>query len=53
MTLEKAPYAVKLAVDIIALLEENKVPEHEVLAALEIIKQDYLNKIDVQNKSNN
>lgn len=45
MSLENAPDEVKLAVDLIMLLEENKVPAQTVLAALEIIRQDYENKV--------
>ena len=45
MSLENAPDEVKLAVDLIMLLEENKVPARTVLAALEIIRRDYENKV--------
>ncbi|MEN0614610.1 pleiotropic regulatory protein RsmS [Klebsiella indica] len=45
MSLENAPEEVKLAVDLIMLLEENKIPAQTVLAALEIVRQDYENKI--------
>ncbi|WP_368082834.1 pleiotropic regulatory protein RsmS [Klebsiella michiganensis] len=45
MSLENAPDEVKLAVDLIMLLEENKVPAQTVLAALEIIRRDYGNKV--------
>ncbi|EMO4453559.1 pleiotropic regulatory protein RsmS [Klebsiella michiganensis] len=45
MSLENAPDEVKLAVDLIMLLEENKVPAQTVLAALEIIRRDYENKV--------
>ncbi|HEY4466425.1 MAG TPA: pleiotropic regulatory protein RsmS [Klebsiella sp.] len=45
MSLENAPDEIKLAVDLIMLLEENKVPVQTVLAALEIIRRDYENKV--------
>lgn len=45
MSLENAPDEVKLAVDLIMLLEENKVPAQTVLAALEINRRDYENKV--------
>ncbi|CAM8052793.1 pleiotropic regulatory protein RsmS [Klebsiella michiganensis] len=45
MSLENAPDEVKLAVDLIMLLEENKVPAQTVLAALEIIRRDSENKV--------
>ena len=45
MSLENAPDEVKLAVDLIMLLEENKVPAQTVLAALEIIRRDYENNV--------
>jgi len=44
MSLENAPDEVKLAVDLIMLLEQNQVAPHTVLAALEIIKRDYQSK---------
>lgn len=48
MTLESAPEEVKLAVDLIMLLEKNQLPPHTVLAALEIVRQDYLNKLNAE-----
>ena len=45
MSLENAPDEVKLAVDLIMLLEENNVPAQTVLAELEIIRRDYENKV--------
>ncbi len=44
MSLETAPDEVKLAVDLIMLLEENAVPTHTALAALDIVRQDFLRK---------
>ena len=46
MSLENAPDDVKLAVDLIMLLEENQVSAQTVLGALEIIKRDYENKLN-------
>lgn len=45
MSLENAPDEVKLAVDLIMLLEENQVAPQTVLAALEIIKRDFERKL--------
>ena len=45
MSLENAPDEVKLAVDLIMLLEENQVSAQTVMGALEIIKRDYENKL--------
>lgn len=44
MSLENAPDEVKLAVDLIMLLEEHNVAPDTVLKALEIIKRDYEKK---------
>lgn len=46
MSLENAQDEVKLAVDLIMLLEENQVSAQTVLGALEIIKRDYENKLN-------
>ena len=46
MSLENAPDEVKLAVDLIMLLEENQVSAQTVLGALEIIKRDYENNLN-------
>ena len=45
MSLENAPDDVKLAVDIIELLESNNIAPESVLSALEIVRQDYVNKL--------
>ncbi|AYL65024.1 MULTISPECIES: pleiotropic regulatory protein RsmS [Citrobacter] len=45
MSLENAPDEVKLAVDLIVLLEENQLPARTVLRALEIVMRDYENKL--------
>ncbi|NIF23350.1 MULTISPECIES: pleiotropic regulatory protein RsmS [Pantoea] len=44
MSLENAPAEVKLAVDLIMLLEENNLPAETVLAALAIVQRDYEKK---------
>ena len=44
MSLENAPDEIKLAVDLIVLLEENQMEPEIVLQALEIVKQDYEKK---------
>ncbi|KZN59543.1 hypothetical protein N473_25760 [Pseudoalteromonas luteoviolacea CPMOR-1] len=45
-SLDQAPQHVKLAIDLIMLLEQNQVPPQQVLDALEIVKQDYQQKVD-------
>ena len=42
---ENAPDDVKLAVDLIVLLEENQIPASTVLRALDIVKRDYEKKL--------
>ena len=42
---ENAPDDVKLAVDLIVLLEENQIPARTVLRALDIVKRDYEKKL--------
>ncbi|GGD08703.1 pleiotropic regulatory protein RsmS [Franconibacter pulveris 1160] len=44
MSLDHAPDEVKLAVDLIMLLENHQIPPQTVLAALDIVRQDYLRK---------
>lgn len=44
MSLESAPEEVKLAVDLIMLLEENQLPAEVVLRALDIVRRDYITK---------
>ncbi|MBG6244186.1 hypothetical protein CS369_03920 [Candidatus Symbiopectobacterium sp. 'North America'] len=44
MSLENAPPEVKLAVDLIMLLEESDITPDVVLAALEIVRRDYESK---------
>lgn len=44
MSLENAAPEIKLAIDIIMLLENNQIEPRVVLAALEIVRQDYQRK---------
>mgnify|MGYP000022177972 FL=1 len=44
MSLENAPPEVKLAVDLIELLETNQIAPELALAALAIVRQDYERK---------
>jgi len=46
MSLENAPDEVKLAVDLIMLLEEHEVAPDTVLKALEIVRRDFEKKIE-------
>lgn len=46
MTLEHESPEIKLAIDLIMLLEKNELSPALVLAALEIVKNDYLRKAD-------
>ncbi len=45
MSLETASQEVKLAVDLIMLLEENQLDPATVLAALEIVQRDFQQKL--------
>ena len=45
MSLENAPDDVKLAVDLIVLLEENQIPASTGPRALDIVKRDYEKKL--------
>ncbi|TMP82839.1 DUF2496 domain-containing protein [Pseudoalteromonas phenolica] len=51
-SLENAPTHVKLAVDLIMLLEQHELPAKDVLAALEIVKSDFQNKLNNEASSN-
>ncbi len=53
MSLENAAPEVKLAVDLIMLLENNAIEPTVVLAALEIVRQDYLRKVAQQAATEN
>ena len=44
MSLENAPDDVKLAVDLIMLLETHQIPPETALRALEFVRQDFLRK---------
>lgn len=44
MSLESASDEIKLAVDLIMLLEQNAIPPATVLAALEIVRRDFEKK---------
>ncbi|WP_068544745.1 DUF2496 domain-containing protein [Thalassotalea crassostreae] len=48
MSLEKAPDHIKLAVDIIQLLEENDIDADTALKALAIVVDDFQHKNDKQ-----
>ena len=45
-SLENAPEDIKLAVDLIYLLETNEIPPEVALSALEIVAQDLKTKIN-------
>ena len=45
MSLENAPDEVKLAVDLIMLLENHEIPAETVLKALEIVRRDFEAKV--------
>ncbi|MCK5820096.1 MAG: DUF2496 domain-containing protein [Psychromonas sp.] len=47
ITLNDQPKAIQLAVDLIQLLEENGIDNQVALDALEIVKQDFQRKINV------
>ncbi|GAB5992227.1 MULTISPECIES: pleiotropic regulatory protein RsmS [Aeromonas] len=46
MSLENAPPEVQLAVDLIELLETNRIDPALALAALAIVQQDYQRKLE-------
>lgn len=46
MSLDTAPEEVKLAVDLIMLLEQNQLSPRVVLEALEIVRKDYIAKLN-------
>ena len=45
MSLENAPDEVKLAVDLIMLLENHEIPAETVLKALDIVRRDFEGKL--------
>ncbi|AYY79581.1 MULTISPECIES: pleiotropic regulatory protein RsmS [Proteus] len=48
MSLKEAPESVQLAVDLIYLLESHHIDPKTALEALEIVRQDYENKLAAQ-----
>ncbi|PTB34079.1 pleiotropic regulatory protein RsmS [Photobacterium phosphoreum] len=46
--LDNAPAEVKLAVDLICLLEDNAIDPHTVLSALDIVRRDFVKKLQPQ-----
>ena len=50
MTLESAPQHVKMAVDLIYLLESNEIDPEAVLEALKIVENDFKDKVAQRNK---
>ncbi len=51
MSLEQAADEIKLAVDLIALLEANQLPNRTVLKALAIVTRDYQRKLAAEPQS--
>lgn len=51
MSLENAPDEIKLAVDLIMLLEENPLPAQTVLAALAIVQRDFEKKLAAEKEA--
>ncbi len=51
MSLENAPKHIQLAVDLIEILESNKVDDKTAVAALELVLNDYRDKLK-ENKEN-
>lgn len=49
MSLENAPKHIQLAVDLIEILESNKVDDITAVAALELVLNDYRDKV-IKNK---
>lgn len=48
MSLENAPKHVKLAVDLIEILENNEIEPATAVAALELVMADYQHKLQAQ-----
>lgn len=44
--IDNAPSEVKLAIDLIMLLEQNEVDSHQALAAIKLVEQDLKRKIN-------
>lgn len=51
MALDEAPDEVKLAVDLIMLLEQHQIPTQIALAALDIVCRDFIRKQETENAS--
>ncbi|MBC7004764.1 pleiotropic regulatory protein RsmS [Photobacterium sp. BZF1] len=51
-SLDNAPEDIKLAVDLIYLLESNEIDPETALSALEIVKSDLKTKVQAQKKAN-
>ena len=51
-SLDNAPEDIKLAVDLIYLLESNEIDPETALSALEIVKSDLKAKVQAQKKAN-
>ena len=49
--LASAPVHIKLAVDLIMLLEQQHISDRDILAALDIVKTDYQKKLSVGGNS--
>ncbi|MFE8117414.1 pleiotropic regulatory protein RsmS [Brenneria goodwinii] len=49
MSLENAPPEIKLAIDLIMLLEDNQIEPQVALAALEIVRRDLQKKAREEN----
>ncbi|WP_409306456.1 pleiotropic regulatory protein RsmS [Pectobacterium sp. B1J-3] len=49
MSLENAPPEIKLAVDLIMLLEDNQIEPQIALAALDIVRADFQKKVQQEN----
>ncbi|MDR0805203.1 MAG: pleiotropic regulatory protein RsmS [Enterobacteriaceae bacterium] len=50
MSLEQESPEIKLAIDLIYLLESNEIDPQTVLAALKIVEIDFINKINALDK---
>ena len=50
MSLDEAPNHIKIAVDLIMILEESQVSTDEALKALKIVEQDFLRKKHIESR---
>lgn len=53
MSLESAPKHIQLAVDLIEILEANKVDDKTAVAALNIVLDDYMSKLKESKNNEN